>query len=171
MTLILGLDPAYTTGWALSNNTHGVWILDAGDARLGDLHARIIDMHRQEGWRIGTIAYEDSSYGSHNPAIQASHNELRGIIKFAAITIGARTIALNPKTIKKFATNYGNATKQQMIAACKTILGITVKDDNEADAIWICELAKWQATHGEIIPPKAKAKRAAARRKKDPKFF
>lgn len=40
-------------------------------------------------------------------------------------------------TIKKRATGNGAATKEMMVEACRTKLGIEPADDNEADALWL----------------------------------
>ncbi len=52
-----------------------------------------------------------------------------------------------PKTLKKFATDNGNASKKEMIAAVRS-WGFDPQDDNEADALALLTYAKeklWEA--------------------------
>jgi Holliday junction resolvasome RuvABC endonuclease subunit len=53
---------------------------------------------------------------------------------------GIKCVGLSVSTIKKFATEKGNATKEEMIAAAK-LRGFNPIDDNEADALAILLLA------------------------------
>jgi Holliday junction resolvasome RuvABC endonuclease subunit len=159
MQRILALDPAAHCGYAHTSGERGVWHLKDGDARLVDLFRQIITCAEfNEG--IDLIAFEDASFGSINPNTQAMHNELRGIIKFAAAQLGAKTVVYHPTTIKAFATGSGRADKEQMIRACKTRLGIETRDDNVADACFILEMAK----QGYRPPISAKKRKQNLRR-------
>lgn len=142
---ILGIDPANRLGAAHSDGYRDVIEL----ARGGDVHPgqrlirfsnwleETLDAHKTE-----LIAAEDASFGSHNPAIQAMHNQLLGVLLLVAAEYGIEVKLFFPGTIKAFATGNGRADKSQMVWACKTHFGIEPRDDNEADAIFILELAK-----------------------------
>jgi hypothetical protein len=54
-----------------------------------------------------------------------------------------------------------------MIAACKTILGVDPGDDNEADALWILEMAR----QGYFPPKQAARQMAQAYRKREQRLF
>ncbi len=145
---ILALDPATRCGWAYANGEHlgyGVWDLGISGSehagkRLVRLRDRLMDLHDTKG--IERIAYEEASKGSHNPSVQAFHNEIAGVIRMVAADIGVPAVPYPIGTIKKFATGNGRAMKPQMIRACKTVLGIETEDDNVADALFLLELAK-----------------------------
>jgi Holliday junction resolvasome RuvABC endonuclease subunit len=155
---ILAIDPARKCGYACSSGQYGTWDLGDPAERLVTFRRLLLDMVKQHG--VSRIAYEDASYGGGKSKVQfhtmAMHNELRGMIKLVAAEVGAELISYVPTTIKKFATGNGRSKKPQMMAACKTILGIVPRDDNEADALWILEMAKQN-----YLPPAQAAKRAA----------
>lgn len=51
-------------------------------------------------------------------------------------------------TIKRHATGKGNANKQMMIDAACERWGQSVEDDNQADALWLLDLAVKELWHG-----------------------
>jgi Holliday junction resolvasome RuvABC endonuclease subunit len=170
---ILALDPAEHTGYAHSDGPMGVWLLsDHGSrhpgARLERLRERIYEAFRQ--WGFERLAFEDASFGSPNPNVQAMHNELRGVVKLVAAELGVEVVLFKPTTIKKFATGSGRADKGQMIRAAKTILGIAVTDDNVADALFILEAARQPDRILEQLP-KAVKKRVKVAAKRAPRLF
>lgn len=155
---ILALDPANKCGFAHSNGEHGVWHLGKGE--LGQQHAELVRLLDDaiERWSCNMIATENAGFGSRNPEVQAMHNERLGIIRMIAHKHGAKLIAFSPMTIKAFATGHGHAKKPQMVAACRRLLDLNVVSEDEADAIWILELAK----RPDCWPkPKVKGKRRA----------
>jgi crossover junction endodeoxyribonuclease RuvC len=56
------------------------------------------------------------------------------------------------KTVKKHATQNGNAGKPAMVAAARA-RGWEPRDDNEADALWILDWAIQNMTEAEIAAP------------------
>lgn len=141
---ILALDPARLCGFAHTSGRSGVWRLDDLGSGIGAEHYRLAQLLEESiaAWGCEMIATENAGFGSHNPNVQASHNERLGIIRFVAQRHGIKFVAFNPGTIKVFATGNGRAKKPQMVSACKTLLKIEVTSDDEADAIWIRELAQ-----------------------------
>ena len=147
---ILGLDPATLCGFALASDGEivksGTWALPARPddhcgKRLVSLEDEILGLHANH--RLDKIAYELASFGSHNPQVQAFHNEIAGVIKRVAYLIGpVPCIGFPIGTIKVFACGNGRAKKPQMVAAAKLQFGIVVRDDNEADAIFVAKLAE-----------------------------
>jgi Holliday junction resolvasome RuvABC endonuclease subunit len=148
---ILAIDPARLTGYAHSNGARGTWDIGVTDARLAAFKDLLRDAAQR--WGCDLIAYEDASFGSPNPNVQALHNELRGVIKLFALEVEAETISYHPTTIKKFATGSGRAKKTQMRWACQTLLGFIPHDDNEADAAFILAMARLG-----YLPPKQAAR-------------
>lgn len=172
MTVILALDPAAQCGWAHSNGQSGTWNLAAlgsssRDAQLAAFRDRLLEVFAD--WGFAKIVYEEASFGSNNPATRQAHSEKIGVIKLVAIDVGARVVGYVPTTLKKFATGNGLAKKDQVMAACKRVLGIEPRDDNEADALWLLEMGKVN-----YQPPRSeKSRKRAVRkaRKKEPKLF
>lgn len=170
MTHILALDPALVTGYAHSSGPRGVWLLSgsAGEhagTRLTRLEDFIIDAHR--AWTVERIAFERAAYGGDYLATKQFHNQLRGVILLAAAKIGATWEDFSPATIKKFATDNGRATKQDMMRALKIQFGIETTSDNEADAIWILKLAE-QRSASPFVPKNPPGGPRRRRRRKSP---
>lgn len=174
--IILALDPANVTGAALSNGTQTVycrWELvephKPNEHRLLVLYNRVRQAIEDNG--VELIAFEEASFGSINPDVQAKHNELRGIIKLAAAEAGVKTVGYHPTTIKKFATGDGRAGKPQMIRAAETLLGLDTDDDNIADAAFILAMA--QQGYGLTRPATSPSSAKKGRRQKpaEPKLF
>ena len=162
---ILALDPANQTGWAYltadGRRLFGTWaIAKPGDDHPGDRLRRLRDglVEFLGVYPADVIACEDAHFGSRNHEVAAMHSELRGIVKLVAAEHGARYVAYKPNTIKKFATGCGLAKKWQVVAACKTVLGIEPEDDNVADALFILELAR-QDRPAASTKPKARRRR------------
>lgn len=165
---ILALDPANKCGYAHTDGHRGVWQLPDNRFRLMDFKGFIERALSQ--WPTEIIAYEDASFGSPNPSVQASHNELRGIIKLIASEHNIGLLSYVPSTIKKYATGNGAAKKPQMIAALQSVLKIHTDDDNVADACWILDMAQ----NGYEPPAKAAkalVKRVAKTKRGQPKLF
>jgi len=161
---ILALDPANSCGYAHSSGQRGVWLLGDPYSRLQRFRNQLLQA--ADRWGCDLLAYEDAAFGSINPHTAAAHNELAGIIKLVAAELCVETRSYKPATIKKFATGSGRAQKPQMIRACETILGLRVTSDDEADAIWILEMAKQN-----YLPAASAKKRTARRAKKAPRLF
>ncbi len=174
--IILALDPANVTGVALSNGKQTEYrrweLVEPHKPRehrlvvLYDLLRRTIEDNGVE-----LIAFEEASFGSINPNVQAMHNELRGIIKLAAAEARIPTVSYHPTTIKKFATGDGRAGKPQMIRAAETMLGLETDDDNIADAAFILAMA--QQGYGLTRPATSpsSAKKPRSRKPANPKLF
>jgi len=139
---ILALDPAAKCGWAHSNGQHGIWNLGTG--RPLDAQHRTLADHLKlaiADWGCELIACENAGFGSHNPNVQAMHNERLGVIRLVAAQHGIELVAFNPMSIKAYATGSGKADKRQMMQACQRFLKVIPIDDNDCDAIWILHLA------------------------------
>lgn len=170
---ILALDPANNTGFAHSDGHRGVWHLVASKTEhAGDRLNRLADYIRGafDQWGFDSIAFEDASFGSPNPNIQAMHNELAGIIKAVAAQCDVACRGVKPASIKKFATGNGRAKKHEMIRAAKVKLGIEVTSDDEADALWILAFAQAGFPQAES-KVKAKPARRATKKAKAPTLF
>jgi len=141
MNKILSLDIATNTGWK-TETTSGVWDLnpargESEGMRVVRFKSKVKELIELEG--INIIAYERPA-GMHKASIMVA-SEMVGVLKYLCIEKGIELACYSATEIKKFATDKGNANKEQMIEAAKK-LGYNPKDDNEADAIHLYLLAK-----------------------------
>lgn len=171
----LALDPATTTGYAIGDNAtrqilaSGTWHFPPGPRRLGSLRDRLAATCEANG--IGLIFYEEAGLGNPrkpNKIALLVAFQFRGIIELVAGDLGIPTRFVAPKTIKTMAGS-GNAPKEQMIRACKTILGIEPRDDNEADALMLLSFAMQNPDYA--MERKVKPRRARGSSKREPRLF
>lgn len=138
----VGIDPSLTrTGIATADGktitvaTKAV----AGYRRMGRL-ALIRDAVAESITEdVMLVAIEGYAHGASNQA--HALGELGGIIRMAVWTRGVPFIDVAPNTLKKFACGNGRGGKPQVVANARERLGYEGFDDNEADALWLRELA------------------------------
>ncbi len=116
--ILLALDPANVTGVAaVERQADRVSPLGLVEPHKPREHRLVVlyDLLRRtiEDNGVELIAFEEASFGSINPNVQAMHNELRGIIKLAAAEARIPTVSYHPTTIKKFATGDERAGKRK----------------------------------------------------------
>ncbi len=140
---ILALDVATHCGWAIDHDVYGVWNLTPRrDESIGmrlirfrsKLHEIIV------GENINLVVFERPG-GQHKGAIIVQA-ELQGQVKVICEDLNVEYRGYSSQEIKKFATGKGNSGKPAMIAAAKAKIGYLGDNDNEADALWLLELAK-----------------------------
>lgn len=140
---ILALDPATKCGWATSGAS-GVWDLrvkkdESSGMRLIRLRAKLDDVHKLVG--IDLLVFEASRNMKYGQAVKIAA-QLQGVIELWCTDNQIEYAAFSPAQIKKHATGKGNADKQAMIAAAKKKwIDREITDDNEADALWLLDLA------------------------------
>ena len=140
---ILSLDPATHCGYALSHALYGVWDLtpkrdESAGMRLIRLRSKLNEILESEN--IDLVVFERPG-GFHKGAMIVQ-SEIQGQIKVICEDHQIEYRAYSSQEIKKFATGKGNCGKPAMIQAAKDKLGYKGNDDNEADALWLLELAK-----------------------------
>jgi len=91
---------------------------------------------------VTVIGYEKP--GGRNYRALVLHSKLVGEIEKYCEENDIEYRGYSAGEIKKFATGKGNSGKPAMIAAAQEKLGYTGEDDNEADALWILELLKYE---------------------------
>lgn len=141
---ILGLDPATHFGWAIDKNIYGVWNLttrrdESSGMKLLRFKVQLEEICKVE--KIQLISFERA--GGRFKTDIISHAKFQAIIEDFCLTNGIEYKGYSSKEIKKFATGKGNAGKPMMIQAAKEKLGYTGNNDNEADALWVLELTKY----------------------------
>lgn len=132
---IIGIDPSYTaTGIAGAKGATTIkWLLE-GRERLVEAYdymwitALTADLVVIEGYSHG------SGYNSHKMG------ELGGAIRVAMMQRGTPFLDVQPTTLKKYATGKGNASKPDMVAAARDLLGYEGKRHDEADAMWLRQI-------------------------------
>jgi Holliday junction resolvasome RuvABC endonuclease subunit len=92
------------------------------------------------------VAVEGPSYGSGTNGRQSGHHERAGLWWLVTHTLLRRQAipfaVITPASCKKFASGKGNCGKADMlIAAIRRLPDVDVKDDNEADALWLAAMA------------------------------
>lgn len=142
---ILALDPATKFGWAISTDIYGVWDLttrrdQSQGFKLLRFRAMLDEVCKLNN--VSTIAYEKP--GGRNYAALVLHSKLVGEIEKYCEENDIEYKGYSAGDIKKFATGKGNSGKPAMIEAAQERLGYEGNDDNEADALWILELLKFE---------------------------
>jgi Holliday junction resolvasome RuvABC endonuclease subunit len=140
---ILALDPATHCGYAISRDLYGVWDLtpkrdESIGMRLIRLRSKLNEILTTE--HINLVVFERSG-GQHVNAVIVQ-SEIQGQIKVICEDHKIEYRAYSSQEIKKFATGKGNCGKPLMIQCAREKLGYPGKNDNEADALWLLELAK-----------------------------
>jgi Holliday junction resolvasome RuvABC endonuclease subunit len=145
MAKLLTLDLGTTTGFAVGSSGHmimGTWSLkpsryDGGGMRFVKFRARLDEIYN--AYPITHVFYEEVR---RHAGTDAAH-VYGGLMATLTAWCEERSIpyrGLPVGTIKKHFTGNGNASKQLMIAECER-RGFRPKDDNEADAIAVFDLA------------------------------
>jgi Holliday junction resolvasome RuvABC endonuclease subunit len=136
---VLGLDIATHTGY-FSMHGRGTWNFTESMRRNnnkqhGSFRQTLMEFITKHG--IKMIVAEDVSVNKHFVDTRKL-SEFRGILLEVCDTLDLPEPAfINPKTVKKWATGNGNATKKEMMDFCRLRWKTEPADDNEADATHI----------------------------------
>lgn len=140
---ILAIDPGTKCGYAKSARESGTWDLGSRRHEGGGMRYFRLRNYLNEACKdVHLVVYEEVRrhlgtdaahiYGGI-VAILQEHCEMHEI-PYSGVPVG---------TIKKHATGKGNADKKAMIdAARKKWPEIVIKDDNQADALWLLDWAQ-----------------------------
>ena len=152
---VLVLDIATKLGWAVHRGP-GCPIPDSGvlsikqsddesdSARLLNLW-RLLNQFKNTYIEIEHVFYEKGiSFGRHGKATQVMHR-LFGVLELWCALHEIPLDSVNPSTLKKFSTGDGRAEKLDMIiVARRRWPGVSVYDDNQADALMVLSWAMAQ---------------------------
>lgn len=141
---ILALDPATQCGWAHSDGASGTWDLsikrdESGGMRLIRLRSKLDEIKRRAG--VDLLVFEAARHAA--PKMQGAlvvQAEIQSVLKVWCHDNDVQHRGYSPGEIKKHATGKGGANKDAMIEAASK-RGWLAKDDNEADALWLLDLA------------------------------
>ena len=148
---ILAIDPATKTGWAHSFGPSGVWDLsvrrdESGGMRLIRFEAKLREVLAGPG--IDLIVFESVTAGQ-GPKTNFSaiklQTKLQAIIeRFAESHEGMESCGYNLKTIKSHAIPQKGRSRDKaaMLQAAEAKWpDVEIIDDNQADALWLLDLA------------------------------
>lgn len=144
---ILALDPANSCGWAHSDGISGVWDLktrrdESGGMRLIRFTAKLNTI--LDGAGVDLVVYEAARNCA--PGMQGAlvrQAELQGVLIHWCDNHVINYRGYSPSEIKKHATGKGNASKAAVLAAAEERWYLRdIQDDNEADALFLLDLAQ-----------------------------
>lgn len=150
--IYLGIDPSLT-GFAVTaicedGSAFESWLHKSqlrGVRRLMDISQFItkrITEYTGLGWEIKDCAVEDTVVASHSAVVLG---ELAAVVKVTCATKlpepGKYPLKVPPTMVKKFATNKGNAKKNEVLLSCYKSWGIEFTDDNLADSYVIARMS------------------------------
>jgi Holliday junction resolvasome RuvABC endonuclease subunit len=172
--IITALDMSLTaTGWAtshavLSTATSGVIVppafADRGIARIRWIRAAV--MERVHASNL--VVIEGYAFGVQGQQGHISLGELGGVIRVALTDRRIPYVEIPPACVKLFATGKGNGKKDEVLAAAIRKLEYSGHDHNEADALWLLEMAR--AAYDDERPPANEAQRRAMAKIVWPRF-
>lgn len=143
---VLALDLGSKCGWAKSDYEHGVWILGKQGEPTNVRYDRYREMLRAaltddvDVVTAKIAVYEKvRSHGRAGSDAQHMYGVFEYITQEECKLAGIPLVAAEVTTIKKYATGNGRASKAEMVYAAQNKWGNAVKDDNEADALWMMD--------------------------------
>lgn len=153
MTRVVGLDPSLSSSGLALPNGRVVLVKYPklrGPARLVAIRIAIEAM--LVGCQPDIVVIEGYSYGLKGNAV-TQLGELGGVLRVAMYELGMLYMEVPPTSLKKFATGKGNATKNDMVHAARTVLGYAGTNDDEADALWLRQVGLQVYGGGGSLPP------------------
>jgi len=160
--MILALDLGTKTGVCVMNRSgipifSGTWDLsryakERWGARFNEFRYKL--ECALNSYKIDLIAYEDVH---RHLATDAAHiyGGLLALVEMTALTWDMPTSPIGVGIIKKAATGRGNADKTAMaVRASRRWPDLDIKDDNQADALWIAEACRTGAVPAPKKPRK-----------------
>lgn len=146
---IAGLDLSLTaTGIATADGVDTIKTNERGVRRLFWLRRQILKAITESTTPVDAVALEGYSYASQHSHAHST-GELGGVIRLGLWEAGIRYIVVPPKSMKKFATGKGNASKDQVLVSAVLRFGREFADNNQADALWLRAMAHQR--YGEPI--------------------
>jgi len=148
---LLAIDPGTHCGWCINSSLSllsGVWNLKGGRHEGGGM--RYVHLRRHLGdmlaYTIAVVVYEEVA-GHKGTAAAHIYGGVIATLSAFCEECGIPYEGIPVGTIKKFATNKGNASKKMMVEAAQAKWpDANITDDTEADARWLWAYAETQ--HG-----------------------
>lgn len=156
---ILALDPATHCGVAFGDETTTiascVWDLSTRRDESTGMKLLRLESKLTEMAKLGVDLVVFEAARNAMPKMQGAlvhQAKLQAIIERFCEANKINYRGYSPSEIKKHATGRGNAGKLDVIAAARRTLGYTGSDDNEADALWLLDLARREYTNAGRPP-------------------
>lgn len=105
-------------------------------ARLDELSRRVWDVVM--GARPHLAMIEGYAFAGKNTRGHHGVVELGGCVRRDLWRASVAVVVVSPKTLKKYATGNGNASKEQMVEALPE--EVVARNDDEADAWWLRQI-------------------------------
>lgn len=142
--IVIGLDLANQVGISVvDGNNAQVLYSDSFSLAKGDTQKRLLRLHEVlheviDKYQPAEMAIEDVFLPARtSPKTPIALGELRGVARLAASEHAIPVFFYAPRKVKMAITGYGNASKEDIVSWIETEFKLSVKDDNEADAISI----------------------------------
>ena len=175
--VVLGIDPSLS-GFAVTavgriTGKYESWLYKSpyrGVVRLDDisewLEARVHDVYKA-GHSLSNIAIEDGVFHSQSAAVLG---ELSAAVRLYLYRAMAHyecryPLRVPPTMAKKYATDRGNARKNEIMLAVYRKWDVEMADDNMADSFVLAQIAR-----GDGAPSLTKYEQAVLDKLDDPKF-
>lgn len=150
---ILALDPATHCGFAHSCGISGTWDLsvrrdESAGMRLIRLSSKLNEILSMG---IDLVVFEAARHAA--PKMQGAlviQAQMQGVIVHWCENNKKQYRGFSPSEIKKHATGKGNASKDIMMASA-ALKWPQMRDDDEADALWLLDLAKSMYANGTTL--------------------
>lgn len=145
---ILALDPATLCGWAHSCGSSGTWDLttrrdESKGMKFIRLRSKLNEIKSSVG--VDLLVFEAARHAAqHMQNALVVQAEIQGVIKLWCEESAVEYRGYSPSEIKKHATGKGNSPKPLMLATARSHFKRAIGDDNEADALWLLDLAMSQ---------------------------
>jgi crossover junction endodeoxyribonuclease RuvC len=144
---VVGLDLSLTaTGWAVADGRHVEVGRITSKPAGGHVAARSVRLRRIAG-QVHELAAGADLVLVEAPAFAATtgHAHDRSGLWWLVVArltgAGVPLVEVPPSTLKTFATGKGNADKDAvLVAAVRTFPAVPVRDNNDADALWLAAL-------------------------------
>lgn len=126
---------------------------DRGMRRL----MRIRNVVLQNSIGADLVVLEGYAFARPNQAHQLG--ELGGVVRLALYENDVGYVDIPPALLKKYATNSGNASKEEMLSQAIQRLEYHGHDHNESDALWLRTMAldRYGLLHGVTLPKSQRA--------------
>lgn len=144
-SVVLGLDVSTSTGWALSGPgilQYGSWKTPPQEGNRferWDYYAKnLTEMLIVEDPDFAVI----EGYGYANRFTLVPLVEIGSLLREVLTRYNVPWVEVPPTTLKAYATGSGSAKKKHMLKAAETLLGVTTKDHDACDALWLAQFGQ-----------------------------
>lgn len=121
-----------------------------GFERLDEIRGRVLEV--ADGADV--VVLEGYGFGPQRGHAARDLAELGGIMRMTLFDLGFPFVDVAPASLKKYATGKGNAGKELVLVEAVKRLDYQGSDNNEADALWLLEMAMDHYGIVESLVPK-----------------